>query len=252
MRARRYPADLTDAEWAILEPLLPPPACRTRAGGRPEEHERREIMDAIRYVVDGGIKWRAMPADFPPWSTVYKNFAKWSHAGAWQEIQDELRTMIRTRMGRCPNPVTAVIDSQSVKAAETVGSATRGFDAGKLINGRKRHLVVDTRGLPMLVMVTPASIQDRDAARIAFDRLREREPQVTLMWGDSGYSGQLESWAKDEHRLTVIISRRPPGVKGWVLLPRRWVVERVRREALVDRVEVRDLCLQSVAADWCS
>jgi len=143
-------------------------------------------------------------------------------------------------MGRCPNPVTVVIDSQSVKGAETVGSATRGYDPAKVIDGRKRHLVVDTKGLPMIVMVTAADIPDRDAAKLLFDRLCRREPQITLSWGDSAYGGGLETWAKDEHGLTVLISRRPPAAKGWILLPRRWVVERTNSWIMKARRNCRD------------
>jgi len=240
MRARRYPSDLTDQEWQILGPMLPPPACRTPRGGRPELHDRRDVVNAIRYVVSTGIQWRALPCDFPPWSTVYKSFAKWSHAGAWEEIQDRLRTMIRTKMGRCPNPVTVIIDSQSVKGSDTVGALTRGYDAGKCINGRKRHVITDTRGLPVAVLVTPANIQDRDAAKLLFERLHEYQPQVVLSWGDSAYGGELEKWAKDECGLTVVISRRPPGAKGFVLIPRRWVVERTNAWIMKSRRNCRD------------
>ncbi len=155
MRQRRYPSDTTNAEWALLEPLLPEPACETSRGGRPEKHPRREIVDAIRYVVDTGCKWRALPADFPPWRTVWGFMARWAAAGIIGQIRDHLAGRIRRDLGKGPRAVATVIDSQSVKAAETVSKATRGYDAGKKINGRKRHLVVDTRGLPLMVMVTP-------------------------------------------------------------------------------------------------
>lgn len=160
MRRRRYPSDTTAAEWALIEPLLPMPACQTKIGGRPEAHPRREIVDAIRYVVDADCKWRALPGDFPPWSTVYKFFARWTAAGVVAVLRDQLRRKIRTTVGKTPQAVAVIIDSQSVKAAETVGRNSRGYDAAKKINGRKRHLVVDTRDLPLFVMVTPA---DRSA-----------------------------------------------------------------------------------------
>ena len=142
MIRKPYPSDMTEAEWALIEPLLPTPACQTVKGGRPESHPRREIVNAIRYIVDSGCKWRSMPHDFPPWRTVYGFFRRWANNGVIAYIRDQLREQIRIRMGRCPNPVTAVLDSQSVKAAETVGKDSRGFDAGKRIGGRKRHLAI--------------------------------------------------------------------------------------------------------------
>jgi len=142
VRARRYPTDTTDAEWALIAPLLPAPACTTARGGRPEQHPRREIVDAIRYLVDNGCKWRALPADFPPYQTVYGFYRRWAAAGVITAIRDKLRQTVREHLGRCPNPVTIIIDSQSVKAAETVSAGTRGYDGGKKINGRKRHVAV--------------------------------------------------------------------------------------------------------------
>lgn len=165
MCQRRYPSDTTHAEWALIEPLLPEPACETRTGGRSEKHPRREIVDAIRYVVDTGCKWRALPADFLPWRTVWGFMARWAACGVMGQIRDHLSGQIRREMGKGPRAVATAIDSQSVRAAETVGRDSRGYDAGKKINGRKRHLVVDTRGLPLPVMITPASPTDRGAAK---------------------------------------------------------------------------------------
>jgi transposase len=197
MRPRRYPTDTTDAEWALIEPLLPVPACETTIGGRPEKHARREIVDAIRYVVDTSYKWRSLPADFPPWRTVLGFMARWAAAGIVGHIRDDLASRIRRNMGKGPRAVATVIDSQSVKAAETVSRATRGYDAGKKINGRKRHLVVDTRGLPLTVMVTP-SLSDRDAAKEILFRLRLTHPEITLLWADSAYAGKLLGKAPPE------------------------------------------------------
>ena len=135
-RRRCYPSDTWDDEWALIEVLLPVPACETKAGGRPEKHPRREIVDAIRYVVDTGCKWRALPNDFPPWRTCYGFMARWAAAGVIGQIRDQLRKRIRREMGRAPGAVATVIDSQSVKAADTVGKDSRGYDAGKKINGR--------------------------------------------------------------------------------------------------------------------
>lgn len=205
---------------------MPTPACQSRKGGRPEKWPRRDIVDAIRYLVDSGCKYRALPRDFPPWRTVYGFLAKWAAAGVLGAIRDQLRRRIRQGMGRAPHAVAIVIDSQSVKAAETVGKDSRGHDAGKKINGRKRHLVVDTKGLPLLVMVTPADIQDRDAGREVLFRLRLMHPELTAVWADSAYAGQLVDWAKDFLHLTVRTVSRPKDATGFVVLPRRWVVER--------------------------
>jgi transposase len=164
-RTRRYPSDTTDAQWALIDVLLPDPAWLRGQGGRPETHCRRAIVDAIFYVVDNGIKWRALPADFPPWSTVYNYFAAWEAAGVTQDVLDDLRDRVRLADGRAACPSAAIIDSQTVKAAETVARSNRGFDAGKKINGTKRHIAVDTLGLLLCVLVTTAGVQDRGGAR---------------------------------------------------------------------------------------
>jgi transposase len=239
-RRRAYPSDASDAEWAILQPLLPVPACRTRRGGRPETHDRRDIVDAIRYVVDNGIKWRALPHEYPPWQTVYGFFQRWARAGVVAALRDQLRERIRRRMGRCPNAVTAVLDSQNVKAAETASKETRGYDGAKRVNGRKRHLVVDTKGLPLTVLVTAADLTDRDAAREVLIRLRLLHPEITLLWADSAYSGELVEWAKKNLRMTIKISKRPPGASGFVVVPRRWVVERTLSWIMRARRNCRD------------
>ncbi|SOE06479.1 IS5 family transposase [Streptomyces sp. Ag109_G2-15] len=238
MRRRTYPSDTTAAEWALLEPLLPVPACQTPAGGRPEKWPRRDVVDAIRCLVDSGCKYRAL--DFPPWRTVYGFMAKWAAAGVLSVIRDALRRRIRQGMGRAPQAVAIVIDSQSVKAAETVGKNSRGYDAGKKINGRKRHLVVDTKGLPLLVMVTPADIQDRDAGREVLFRLRLMHPELTVVWADSAYAGKLVDWAKQFLSLTIRTVSRPKDATGFVVLPRRWVVERSLGWIMHARRLVRD------------
>ncbi|MGX7829287.1 IS5 family transposase [Actinokineospora sp. 24-640] len=225
-RARRYPTDLTDAQWAELDPLLPDPACLTGRGGRCEKHCRRVIVDAILYVVDNGIKWRALPADFPPWQTVYKRFALWEKAAGSQRLLDGLRDRARLVAGRVAAPSAAIVDSQSVRAAQTVRRATRGFDAGKKVNGRKRHIVVDTVGLLLAVLVTPASTQDRVAARSLLRRMRNTAGRrVSLVWADGGYTGTLLDWAHTTLDLVMEIVKRPH-LPHFTVLPRRWVVER--------------------------
>ncbi|WP_353938344.1 IS5 family transposase [Streptomyces ficellus] len=226
-RPCRYPSDTSVAEWALIEPLLPVPACRTKTGGHPEKWPRRDIVDAIRFIVDNGAKWRALPADFPPWQTVYGFFWRWNRAGMVAFIHDQLRRRIRTDKGRCSFPVTLIVDSQSVKAASTVGKDSRGYDAGKKINGRKRHIVVDTLGLPVMITVTPGDARDEIIARDLLWRLRLTHPQITQVWADSAYSRDLlPNWAADHLWLTLRPVIRPKGTKGFVVLPRRWKVER--------------------------
>jgi transposase len=224
-RTRRYPSDMTGAEWAVTEPALPPPAWTQGKGGRPAEYCRRDIVDGIRYLVKEGIQWRAMPADLPHWRTVYGYADGWQKTGQTEHMHDELRRQVRIAAGRKPGPAAAVIDSQSVKAAETVGRPTRGYDAGKKTNGRKRHIAVDTLGLLLTVLITAAGIQDRDAARPLLWNLKRAFPSVKLAWADGGYAGQLVTWAKTQIRLTVQIVKRTEQHK-FIVLPRRWVVER--------------------------
>jgi transposase len=226
VRVDRYPSDMTDAEWAQLDPLLPDPAPLVdRAGGRPEEHCRRDIVNGIYYVVDNGIKWRAMPVDFPPWRTVYNYFDAWDKSGITERCLDMLRDRLRLREGRAVTPSAGVVDSASVKAAETVGANTRGFDAGKKINGRKRHIVVDTLGLVLVVMVTAASVQDRDAAKPLLGKLMESFGRIKLVFADSGYAGKLVDWALEKLNLKLQIVKRTDK-HSFQVLPRRWVVER--------------------------
>jgi transposase len=239
-RVRRYPSDTTDAEWALLEPLLPVPACLTPAGGRPEKHPRRAIVDAIRYITDNGCKWRALPADFPPWKTVHGFLTRWNASGIIERVRDTLREQVRVREGRDSKPSAAVIDSQSVRAAETVGKPTRGYDGGKKVDGRKRHIATDTLGLLLVVMVTAASLQDRPAAKLLLDRLRQTHHRIRLIWADGGYSGTLVEWAKTTWNITVDIVKKIAGQTTFVVLPRRWVVERSFSWITRARRNVRD------------
>ncbi len=228
-RTPRYPTDLTDEQWAVLQPALPVMLCGTELGGRPEKHWRRTMIDAMFYLVDNGIKWRALPADFPPWRTVYGLHARWKKDGVLADITDLLRAAVRVAAGRHPEPSAAVIDSQSVheSAEGVVPAATSGFDSHKKVNGRKRHLLVDTLGLLVAVVVTPASAQDRDTALILARRARRRGRQrLALIWADGGYEGPWAAWARHEHAITVQVVRRPDDQQGFTVLPRRWVVER--------------------------
>jgi len=222
-----YPtSSITDAQWAVLAPLLPPPGNTAGRGGRPEKHPRRVVLDAIFYLVRGGIAWAALPRDFPPHQTVYGLFGRWARQGMWQQIHDALRDLVRVHEGRDPLPTAAIIDSQSVRGADTVPGTTRGYDAGKKVNGRKRHIAVDTGGLLLAVVVTIAGIQDRDAAHRLLTQLRGRFSTVGLVWADGGYAGRLVIWARKVLALTVEVVKRTDDVQGFAVLPRRWVVER--------------------------
>ncbi|MEV8022934.1 IS5 family transposase [Streptomyces sp. NPDC086554] len=224
----------------LIEPLLPVPACQTPRGGRPEAHPRREIVDALRYLVDTGCKWSALPQDYPPFQTVFGFFSRWSARGVFNLIRDQLRRRIRRSTGTSPHPVAAVIDSQSVKVAATVPRSTSGYDAGKKTPGRKRHVIVDLKGLPLFVMVTPADMHDSVAAREALFRLRLMHPEITIIWADLAYAGKLVDWAKAFLHLTIKTVSRPKGAQGFVILPRRWVVERSLAWLVHARRNVRD------------
>jgi transposase len=239
-RARRYPSDTTDAQWALLDRLLPEPAWLAGNGGRPEVHCRREIVDAIFYLVDNGTKWRSLPADFPPWSTVYNYLAGWEKAGVTQQVLDGLRDRVRLTENRVAAPSAAIIDSASIKAAETVGKSSRGYDAGKKINGRKRHIAVDTLGLLLCVLVTAASVQDRDGARPLLEQLAATCRRIRLVWADGGYAGKLLDWARTGLQIMLQIVKRSDTATGFVVLPRRWVVERTLAWIAGHRRCVRD------------
>jgi transposase len=215
-----------DGEWAVIEPALPAPGWMQGRGGRPAQHCRRDILDAIRYLVKEGISWRAMPADFPPWPTVFGYLRDWQASGATERMHGQLRDACRIAAGRAPGPTAAIIDSQSVKAAEEVARASRGYDAGKKINGRKRHIAVDVLGLLLSVLVTAAGVQDRDGAKPLLWNLRRAFPTVKLTWADGGYAGKLVAWAKTALKLTLQIVKRPDDLHVFKVLPRRWVVER--------------------------
>jgi putative transposase len=228
-RQRRYPSDLTDEQWEVLAPLLPVPLWQTPLGGRPEKHHRRTVVDAILYVADNGIKWRALPADFPPWRTVYGIFAAWQQDRVTGGLVDDLRTAARRAAGRDPEPSAGCIDAQSVHecAEGTVPTASSGYDPHKKVNGRKRHLLTDTLGFLIGVAVTPANVQDRDPAfpLIAAARHRGRH-RLSRIWADSAYHGDWITRARHHYGITTEIVTRPEGMKGFQALPRRWVIER--------------------------
>ncbi len=226
-RIGRYPSDLTDGQWSVLEPEARAVMAElVVVSGRPMTHDLRAMVDAVGYVTRYGIEWRAVPVDFPPWPAVYAFFERWSARGLPQRLVDRLRGRIRVAAGRRDLPSAAVIDSQSVKAADTVPAAYSGYDGGKKIKGQKRHIAVDTLGLLLCVIVTAASVQDRDGAVRLLARLREKFSTVALVWADGGYAGRLVTWARQVLAMAVTVVKRSDDVSGFVVLPRRWVVER--------------------------
>jgi transposase len=222
---RRYPSDLSDGEWNLIEPLIPPPRSGGPKGGRPAV-DRREIVNAIYYVVRTGCSWRQLPRDLPAWQTVYGCFSTWADDGTLDTVHDRLRSLVREVEGRGAEASAGIVDAQTVKASDTVGSATRGFDAAKKTNGRKRHLVVDTIGLMLALVVTAASVQDRDGGRIVAEDAVEGHRRLTNIWADGGYAGKLVAWVYDNLGVTLQIVRKHDGQHTFEVLPRRWVVER--------------------------
>jgi transposase len=235
-RAGRYPSDLTDAQWQVIAPHLPPEVPGRR--GRPRIWPLRRIVEAILYVDRTGCAWRYLPCDFPPWQTVYGYFAAWRDDGTLARLHDGLRAQVRTAAGRNVEPTAAVIDSQSVRAADTVPKATRGWDNAKKVNGRKRHIAVDTMGLLLAVVITAASVQDRDAARPLLWNLHRACRRVRLAWADAVYTGKLTAWAAALRMRLQIVARRNP--HAFEVLPRRWVVERTFAWISKHRRTVRD------------
>ena len=236
------PSDMTRAEWALCEPLLSAPAWLAGRGGRPASWCMRDIVDAIRYLTRNGPVWRALPAGFPPAGTVYWRADKWQAGGSTERMHDDLRERVRAAAGRKAAPTAAIIDSQSVKGSEMIARARRGYDAGKKISGTKRHIAVDVLGLLLTVLVTAASVQDRDAARPLLWNLRRAFPSIRLAWADGGYAGKLVTWAagKLKPKLKLEIVRRPDDLHTFKVLPRRWVVERTLSWITRHRRTVRD------------
>jgi putative transposase len=217
------PTDLNDKQWQILPPLVP----SDKTGGRPSTYEKRHIIKAILSVLRPGSAWRMMPNDLPPWGIVYHYFRTWRKDSTWERIHDTLRGDLRVLLGRPRPPSAACLDAQSVKTTDRGGA--KGFDSAKHVKGSKRHILVDTLGLLLAVLVTAAGLQDRDGAKSLLGFLRHQGTRLRRMWADGADAGELEAWVQSlrgYRKVHLAIVRRAEGRKGFVVLPKRWIVER--------------------------
>jgi putative transposase len=214
-----YPTDLTDSQWNIIQGMSPP----AKSGGRPRSLEMRQVLNAIVYVVVSGVQWRLLPQEYPKWQSVYSYFRTWRREGIWQRIHDTWRAKVRQRSGRHKHPTAGCLDSQSVKTSTVPG--VRGYDAGKQIKGRQRHLFVDTLGLLLAVVVTTTAVQDRDGASQLLPRLTGACKKLRRIWVDGGYRGHLVDWGAAHCRFRLHLVLRAKDQQGFAVLPHRWVVE---------------------------
>ncbi len=224
MSDQLYPSDVTDREWNLIKALIPP----ATPGGRPRATDMRLVLNAIFYLNRTGRAWRYLPREYPPWATVYGYFRRWQLGGVWHRINDRLRALVRQHAGRKSQPTAAILDSQSVKTTEQGGTA-RGYEAGKKVGGRKRHVLVDVLGMLLVVVVHAASVQDREGAKQVVEQLAHRFMKLRLIWADGGYAGALVAWLarfRPRNPLRLEIVKRSDSICGFVVQPRRWIVER--------------------------
>src|SRR5437667_5249713 len=220
-KTQMYPTDLTDRQWDCIKDLIPP----AKPGGRPRTLEMRSVVNAILYVLVTGCQWRMLPHEYPVWQSVYTYFWQWRDDGTWQRLHDTLRAQVRERVGRHKHPTAGALDSQSVKTTQAP-KATQGFDSGKRVKGRKRHILVDTLGLLLAVVVTAASISDPAGAKLLLSHLAGACKKLRRIWVDAAYRGHVLEWGLLHFKFVLQPVLRPNAQKGFVLLPRRWVVER--------------------------
>lgn len=237
-----YATDLSDARWALIEPVLSAwraARAETGLGLSGPVHDLREIVNAILYVNRAGCAWQLLPHDFPPYKTVYDYYAKWEADGTTAQIHDLLRGKVREQAGRAAEPTAAIIDAQVVKTSSNVAEGSQGYDAGKRTKGRKRHIATDTLGLLLVLVITAASVQDTNGGKLVTGKLAADHPSVTAGWVDGGYKkGFLEHAA--EQGITFEVVSKQEGQKGFAVLPRRWAVERTFGWLVLHRRLVRD------------
>jgi putative transposase len=221
MSDQLYPTDLTDRQWEYIKPLLPP----AKLGGRPCTVDRRRILNAILYVVVSGVQWRLLPREYPNWKTVYHYFRIWRITGIWRRIHDTLRAALRQRIGRHKHPTAGALDSQSIKTAHVAGA--RGYDTAKRITGRKRHVLVDTLGLLLAIRVTPANVSDTAGAKLVLQQVKGGGgKKLRRIWVDGGYKAGVFAWVVQHCRCILVAVVRSANQPGFVVLPKRWLVER--------------------------
>lgn len=220
---QQYDSDLSDEQWQLVHDLIPEVRSDRVVGGRPAKYDRKEVLNAILYVARTGCQWRLLPHDLPHWKTAYRYFVLWHEAGVFEAINDRLRVDIRVRAGRNPDPSAGIIDSQSVKVVANIGYS--GFDGAKKVNGRKRHIVTDTLGLLLEVVVHEASLSDRVSAETVLTKVRVQFKRIKTIFADQGYTGKLIAFVETTLNMTLTIIKRNE-VRIFKILPRRWVVER--------------------------
>jgi transposase len=244
MKIAFYESSLTDAQWEVLAPMIPKPSKL----GRPWI-DRRKIVDAILYIIKGGIQWRLLPHDFPRWKTAYHVFRRWTLDHTWEALNARLRALVRAEEGKRCRPTAAILDSQSVKSDPHGGAV--GYDAAKRIKGRKRHILVDTLGLLLGILVTPANTTERDGAQTLLQRTLSVFTWLRLLWVDGGYAGPaFAEWVKNlRSKLDVQVVKRSDDVTGFKVLPRRWVAERTFAWLMRHRRLVRDFETTETSAE---